>query len=248
MSQPSAASRAPRPRSSRRPRRRPAARGCGRGRSSSGRSTASFSSSSMFRTNDLSIFSSSTREPLEVAERRVAGAEVVDREPDPELAERAAARASARVGSAMIVLSVISSIEPRRRARSQRVEQRADRRPGARRRAGCAPTRLTATQTLDALVAPTSRHCASAASSTCSVSGRISAGVLGERDELVGRRAGRARDAASARAPRRRAPRPLRQVGLGLVVEDELVLGDRAAQLGHAAPAGRRRTRRARAS
>ena len=36
-------------------------------------------------TNDRSIFSSSTGDALEPAERRVAGAEVVDREPHPEL-------------------------------------------------------------------------------------------------------------------------------------------------------------------
>ena len=62
----------------------------------------------------------------------------------------------------------------------------------------------------------------------------------GERDELVGRRAGRASGAASARAPRRRSARRVVERDLRLVVQDQLVALDRAAQLGQQAePVGR---------
>ena len=51
------------------------------------------------------------------------------------------------------------------------------------------------------------------------------------RDERARARAGRARGAASGRAPRRRGPAPLREVELGLVGDDELVAADRRAEL-----------------
>ena len=76
------------------------------------------------------------RELAQVRERRVAGAEVVDRDADAELLDRARAGARSVSASRMIAVSVISmtsadGVEPgRARAR------RGDRRRGGRRRAG----------------------------------------------------------------------------------------------------------------
>ena len=65
------------------------------------------------------------RELLEVRERRVAGAEVVDREPDAEVAQPAQARPSAAAGSFISAPSVISRIS-RSRLEAAPVEQRLD--------------------------------------------------------------------------------------------------------------------------
>ena len=108
MSQPSSAQPGQRPPPTRRPRRRPRGRGCGRGRSSSGRSRRRRRSSAMLHARTTVDLELVDRQPLQVAERRVAAAEVVDREPHAELAELHEHR-PAPGGSAMIVLSVISS-------------------------------------------------------------------------------------------------------------------------------------------
>ena len=60
------------------------------------------------------------RQPAQVAERGVAGAEVVHRDPDAELLERAAAAATARSVSAIITVSVISRTRRRRRQPGRR--------------------------------------------------------------------------------------------------------------------------------
>ena len=65
--------------------------------------------------NERSIFSRSTGEVAQVGQRRVAGAEVVEREAHADRRAAARARSSARSGSLAIMLSVISSSSALRR-------------------------------------------------------------------------------------------------------------------------------------
>ena len=78
---------APARRATRRPRRRLEAEVAGRGRSSSARSPRRAASVAIASTNERSILSSSTGRRLRYGQRRVAGAEVVDRELDAQLVQ-----------------------------------------------------------------------------------------------------------------------------------------------------------------
>ena len=77
------------------------------------------------------------RQPREVGERRVAGAEVVDRDADAERLEALEIASFVPTGSAMIALSVISSVR-RSPAEVPRGEALGDLRRAASGRAGCA--------------------------------------------------------------------------------------------------------------
>ena len=122
------------------------------------------------------------RQPLEVAERRVAGAEVVDREPHAERRQPLEHGRGAR-GSAMIVLSVISSSSASAGSLSA-ASRRIDLVRELRRRAG-SHREVDRDRELQALVAPG----AALRSASCEHPHRErpdQARVLGERDELVG--------------------------------------------------------------
>ena len=108
-----------------------------------------------------------------------------------------------------------------RGGRSKRVEQLGDRRRRGRGRAASRADRLTAT----CRSSPSARHAATwrrAARARPSSAARMRSLRSASGQEVAGRRAGRARGAASARAPRRPRPAPSVGVDLRLVVQDEL--------------------------
>ena len=111
------------------------------------------------------------RQALEVAERRVAGAEVVDREPHAELAQplEHGARAD-RVGQHRVLGDL--QLQPAGLdvpCASSSSATSSGKRRSSRSRAGD----VDRDAEVDALVAASARHCASAVSSTCEVSARI---------------------------------------------------------------------------
>ena len=142
------------------------------------------------------------RQGPQVRQRRVAGAEVVEREPDAQVAEaRRGRRHALRVGHDR----ALGDLEVSARRMSAVPRERRRDLGGSRRRAGQRNETLTAT-------CSSGRPRATAGTATARSSRRAGeraheAGLLGERDETSGGRT-RAPGAASARAPprRRRAP------------------------------------------
>ena len=141
------------------------------------------------------------RQRREVAERGLPHAEVVDADPHAgrgQLGSTSAARAGSVISAVSVISTIRRSAAPRPRCRAAMTCSAKPARPRLR-----AET-LTATA-----------RSASGSESRRSVSARAQhppgqpvdeVGLLGQRDEPVGGRAGRASGAASARAPRRRRP------------------------------------------
>ena len=142
------------------------------------------------------------REALEAAERRVAGAEVVERERQPVLAGACRARSPASRPPPSARVSVISSASVP--ARSPRAL--GDRRDlgGERRVDDLAPGDVDRDAERRVDVALPGRGLAAGLLEDLQPELGDQAGLLGDRDELERARSGRARGAPSARAPRSR--------------------------------------------
>ena len=181
-------------------------RGCGPGRWSSARSPRRPDPRPCASTNDLSILIASTGKLLQVGERGVARAEVVDRERDAHLREPVEHRLGApRLGHdhalGDLQLEPLGIEVPLRSAGASTSS-------GRWRSSRFCIDRLTATVELEALVVPRAALAQRLLQRCREVSGLIRLGVLGERHELVRGRAGRAGDGPSARGPRRPSPCP----------------------------------------
>ncbi len=143
---------------------------------------ASEASIAMSITNDLSILMHVDRQPLEVGQRRVAGAEVVDRERQADAAEAVERRLRAARVEHQHALGDLELEQARRR----RLAARAARGIST---ASCASRneraeRLTATRQLLALVRPRAHLLAARRRARSEVSGADQAGLLGDRHEL----------------------------------------------------------------
>ena len=166
------------------------------------------------------------REAAQLAERREAGAEVVDRDPHAEVVQLLELVAGAVAGGALGDDRGLGDLEPE-------AASAAARSPRARCRTS---SLIAACRELLAREVHPGRRTARASSpsrrqrAVCSQASREhelaqrhdQAGRLGDRDELVGRHDAAGRRVPAQRAPRRRRSRRLSSVDLGLVVDAEL--------------------------
>ena len=152
------------------------------------------------------------RQALQVGQRRIAGAEVVDRQLEAALAPARLSVPSARCGSSMIALSVIS----RQKAVGRHAVARAGWRPA------CAGSSRSIRSRVDRLIdtrwmpsAPAPRQLARRLLEDPQRQLAHEAGLLGEGDELHRRHQAARAGAASAPAPRRRRSAPVASATLG---------------------------------
>ena len=183
----------------------------------------------MSRTNERSILSDRRSEALQVGEARIAGAEIVDREVDADRLQSLAGWRSTLPALCITMLSVISSsrcsgrspVSDRMRATDahqallaelarRQVDRHDDRRQPAR--------------------PATPGSGAHAVRSTHSPIWHDEAGLLGERDEAVGRDQAPLRVLPAHQRLDRRRCAPVCRFTLRLVVQQELVALQRAAQ------------------